>query len=77
METRCLTVCAPFAHLIVSGAKSIENRPRRTNYCGRRLIHAGVRRTYGGHSADYWARRFDVEPSHLLYDAIVSAVDVG
>lgn len=76
METRCLTVCAPFAHLIASGAKKIENRPRRTNYRGRLLVHAGVRRTYGGHSADYWAWLFDVEPSVLVYGSIVGVVDV-
>jgi hypothetical protein len=76
METRCLTVCAPFAHLIATGAKTIENRPRRTHYRGRLLIHAGVRRTYGGHSADYWATLFGVEPSRLVYGAIVGAVDL-
>lgn len=76
METRCLTVCAPFAQLIVSGVKTIENRPRRTLFRGRLLIHAGVRRTYGGHSADYWARLFEVEPSSLVYGAIVGVVEL-
>jgi hypothetical protein len=76
MENRCLTVCAPFAHLITTGAKSIENRPRRASYRGRVLIHAGVKRSYGGHSAAYWANLFDVDSADLTYGAIVGAVDL-
>ena len=53
-----------------------ENRPRRTHYRGRLLIHAGVRRTYGGHSTDYWATLFEVNPRGLTYGAIVGAVDL-
>lgn len=37
---KALTVKQPWAELIVSGAKDIENRTWRTNYRGRVLIHA-------------------------------------
>lgn len=73
---RCLTVCAPFAALIVTGAKPVENRSRPTRYRGPVLIHAGLRRSYGGHSADYWATLFGVEPRTLAYGAIIGVVDL-
>lgn len=38
---KCLSVCQPYAALIVSGLKSIENRDWTTNYRGLLLIHAG------------------------------------
>jgi len=38
---RALTVCQPFADLIVSGEKRVENRVWATNYRGELLIHAG------------------------------------
>jgi hypothetical protein len=37
-----LSVKQPWAQLIVSGKKDVENRSWRTNYRGRVLIHAGV-----------------------------------
>ena len=77
MVHRCLTVCAPFAHLVVAGAKTIENRQRRTHYRGTLLLHAGVRRSYGGHSADYWTTLFNVDPRDLVCGAIVGVVNVA
>jgi hypothetical protein len=46
-----LSVRQPWAWLIVSGWKNIENRPRRTNVRGRILIHASKTMT----RADYEA----------------------
>jgi hypothetical protein len=37
-----LSVRQPWAWLIVSGLKDIENRPRRSHYRGPLLIHAGL-----------------------------------
>lgn len=38
---KALTISQPYAHLIISGAKTVENRSWRTNYRGRLYIHAG------------------------------------
>jgi len=38
---KVLTVRQPYASLLVSGIKDVENRSRRTNYRGTVLIHAG------------------------------------
>lgn len=70
-DCRVLTVCAPFAHLIVNGRKRIENRPRRTNYRGPVLIHSGKRRSYGGCSAEHWGELFGVNARDLTFGAIV------
>jgi ASCH domain len=40
--TPLFTASKPWAHLVVSGIKRIENRTWRTNYRGPLLIHAGV-----------------------------------
>lgn len=39
---RCLSICQPFAELIVSGRKTIELRRWSTRYRGEFLIHAPV-----------------------------------
>lgn len=39
---KCLSVCQPWAWLIVNGYKSIENRTWATKHRGPLLIHAGV-----------------------------------
>jgi hypothetical protein len=50
---KVLTVRQPWASLIVSGIKDVENRSKATNYRGRIGIHAGQKvnadamRTYG------------------------------
>ena len=41
-ELPALSVRQPWAWLIVSGLKDVENRPRRTHYRGSLLIHAGL-----------------------------------
>lgn len=38
---KALTVCQPYAHLIVTGEKLVENRTWPTRYRGPLLIHAG------------------------------------
>jgi len=44
---KTLTVKQPWASLIVSGIKDIENRTWKTNFRGRILIHAGMAKTSG------------------------------
>ena len=43
MKYKVLSVRQPYASLLVSGIKDVENRSRRTNYRGTVLIHAGVK----------------------------------
>ena len=39
---RCLSVCQPYANLIVSGKKTIELRNWNTNFRGEFLVHAPI-----------------------------------
>lgn len=43
---KALTICQPYAALIVTGEKLVENREWPTNYRGRLLIHAGKSRQW-------------------------------
>lgn len=43
---KALTICQPYAALIVIGEKLVENREWPTNYRGRLLIHAGKSRQW-------------------------------
>lgn len=46
MSVRGLTIQQPWAHLIVTGRKLVENRSKRATYRGPILIHAGAGRTW-------------------------------
>ena len=59
-EAVCLSVRQPWAWLIVSGHKPVENRTWRTDYRGPLLIHAG------GRMAD----REDVELANEMMDLL-------
>ncbi len=41
---RALTIKQPWAELIITGLKDVENRSRRTAFRGRFAVHAGLRR---------------------------------
>ena len=41
---RALTIKQPWAELIITGLKDVENRSQRTRYRGRFAVHAGLRR---------------------------------
>lgn len=41
---RALTIKQPWAELIITGLKDVENRSRRTNFRGRFAVHAGRQR---------------------------------
>lgn len=43
---KAITICQPYAHLIVTGAKRVENRTWPTRYRGPLLIHAGKSRDW-------------------------------
>lgn len=43
---KALTICQPYAHLIATGDKRVENRSWPTRYRGPLLIHAGKSRSW-------------------------------
>lgn len=43
---KALTICQPYAHLIVAGEKRVENRTWPTSYRGHLAIHAGKSRSW-------------------------------
>jgi len=72
---RALTVRQPYANLIVSGAKTIENRGRLTGVRGLVVIHAGkqVHERYRGATA---AEAYDMPPLSPLGEFVgVARID--
>lgn len=60
---KALTVCQPYAALIVRGAKRIENRKWATGYRGPLAIHAGL--------SEDWLGTWPYPVPKLLYGAVV------
>jgi hypothetical protein len=72
---RALTVCQPYASLIVGGSKRVENRRWPTRYRGPLLIHAGKSTAW----LDRWAAGVPADiplPDPLPMGAIVGQVEV-
>ncbi len=77
-ELPALSVRQPWAWLIVSGLKDVENRPRRTHYRGPLLIHAGLSLdSYTEENVAWLNNKFGVRiPVKLDTGGIVGIVDV-
>jgi hypothetical protein len=73
-----LSVRQPWAWLIVSGLKDIENRPRRTHYRGPLLIHAGLSlESYNEENVAWLNQKYGIHiPKELHTGGIVGIVDV-
>lgn len=71
---KCLTICQPYAHLIVIGEKRVENRTWPTRHRGPLLIHAGVSRQWMDESEDQAAQRFG-DP--LVFGAVVGRCELA
>jgi ASCH domain len=67
---RILSIRQPWAHLIVSGAKNIENRTRPTPYRGPFLIHAS--KTIDKEAC----RRYRLDPSELETGGVVGVAEI-
>jgi len=65
---KALTICQPYAALIVRGEKLVENREWPTNYRGRLLIHAGKSRQW---LDDEDEREFAKRGDPLAFGAVV------
>ena len=59
---KALTIFQPYAHLIATGEKRVENRTWPTHYRGPLLIHAGKSR--------YWLT--DNDPVGMVFGAVVA-----
>lgn len=57
---KSITIVQPFAELIASGAKRVENRTWPTTYRGPLVIHAGSRKKYGGHPVERIAESYGI-----------------
>jgi hypothetical protein len=66
---KALTICQPFAHLIATGQKIVENRVWSTSYRGTVAIHAGKSRDW---LSDGDEQRFP----GMAYSAIVAIADL-
>lgn len=66
---KAITICQPYAHLIVRGEKRVENRPWSTRYRGPIAIHAGLSRK--------WLRPGDEECCpEMAFGAIVGLAEL-
>jgi len=66
---KALTICQPYAALIVRGEKLVENREWPTNYRGPLLIHAGKSRA--------WLDEDDEDDFAALNDPLVFGAILG
>ena len=66
-----ITICQPYAELIVRGDKPIENRSWPTNYRGNIAIHAGKSRAWMDDGDD---ERYSDPP--LAFGAIVGVAEI-
>lgn len=65
---KALTVCQPYAELIASGAKRVENREWSTSYRGPLLIHAG--------KSTAWLEDPKRPPEGMVFGAVVAVATV-
>ena len=54
---KAITICQPYAELILLGQKRVENRVWKPDYFGPLLIHAGKSRT--------WLDSYEPLPTHM------------
>lgn len=86
MKYKVLSVRQPYASLLVSGEKNVENRSRRTNYRGRVLIHASAKmhdiipalekiKKHGVKFSPFHKKIFDAA-ENCEFSAIIGCVDI-
>lgn len=73
---KALTICQPYAYMIVCGEKRVENRTWSTNYRGRLYIHAGKSRKWLELVDDpiRAGKQFDFRTGHHLENMAFGAV---
>jgi activating signal cointegrator 1 len=73
---KALTIIQPFAHLIATGEKRVENRTWPTGYRGPLAIHAGKARRYDGEPVSEIARYYDIDPRVLVLGAVLATAEL-
>lgn len=64
-----LTICQPYAELIIRGDKPIENRNWATRFRGPLQIHAGLNKRW-------WDEGYALDPDKVDWGAIIGQVDM-
>ena len=67
---KCLSICQPFAELIVQGKKTIELRKWNTKFRGEFLVHAAKNILIED------CRRMKISPSSIMTGAIIGKVNL-
>lgn len=73
---KALTVRQPWAHLIMAGLKTIENRTWQTNYRGVLYIHAGSRMHETPLAEINRRHKLNIEINQLQFGAIIGRVEL-
>jgi len=66
---KTITICQPYAELILLGEKRVENRVWKPAYCGPLLIHAGKSRT--------WLDSYEPLPTHMDFGGLVGVCELA
>lgn len=66
---KTITICQPYAELILLGEKRVENRVWRAEYRGPLLIHAGKSRT--------WLESYEPLPTHMDFGGLVGICELA
>ena len=66
---KAITICQPYAELIMLGQKRVENRVWRIDYRGPLLIHAGKSRT--------WLDSYKPLPTHMDFGGLVGICELS
>lgn len=67
---KALTIKQPWAELIASGRKRVENRTWKTNYRGRLAIHAGAAKVPAH------LRGYDLDEAKLDFGAVIATANL-
>jgi hypothetical protein len=73
---KALTICQPYAHLIVQGRKTCENRTWPTNYRGPMLIHAGKNRSFLDDDGAGFDFGYSIRIDAMAFGAVVAIADL-
>ena len=69
---KALTICQPYAHLIMQGRKTCENRTWATNYRGLLYIHAGKSRDWLNDDGDGIDLEYQIEIDRMDFGAVIA-----
>lgn len=71
---KALTICQPYAHIIMTGQKRVENREWMTGYRGPLYIHAGKSRDWL--SADDDGKEYGIPVASMAFGAVIAIANL-